>query len=204
MHLLGQRTLGIVILLLLSLLVSTKWWATGSILDQPKGNLRVWLVNSFNLFFLLIVNPGAAILLITRQLEAVDPTHLVLDIPWLLLGLELGSLGLYGLGYLLMGWALVRLGSNYQLGGIAPRGTDEMVIAGPYRLVRHPMYTAALSISLGLAGLVQSLLFLTVFGIYLVLLTLLIPVEEEGLRRAYGEQYSAYQQKVSRLVPLFY
>jgi protein-S-isoprenylcysteine O-methyltransferase Ste14 len=66
------------------------------------------------------------------------------------------------------------------------------------------MYTAVLGISLGLAGLVQSLAFLVVFGLYLMLIILLIPVEEEGLQRAYGEQYNAYQQKVRKLVPLFY
>jgi protein-S-isoprenylcysteine O-methyltransferase Ste14 len=66
------------------------------------------------------------------------------------------------------------------------------------------MYTAALCISLGLACLIQSLAFLSVFCIYVVLIILLVPAEEEGLRRAYGEQYIAYQQKVKRIVPLFY
>lgn len=191
-------------LLLLGLLVIIKQVATGAILEKPKGNFRIWLVNTFNLFFLLIANPVAAILLITRRLEVVDPTRLALDNPWLVLGLEIGGLGLYGLGYLLMAWALIRLGGNYQVGGSPPRGADELVVAGPYRLMRHPMYTAALAISLGLAGLIQSLAYFAVFWIYLVLILLLIPVEEEGLRRAYGEQYIAYQQKVSKLVPLVY
>jgi protein-S-isoprenylcysteine O-methyltransferase Ste14 len=57
---------------------------------------------------------------------------------------------------------------------------------------------------LGLACLIQSLAFLSVFCIYVVLIILLVPAEEEGLRRAYGEQYIAYQQKVKRIVPLFY
>jgi protein-S-isoprenylcysteine O-methyltransferase Ste14 len=205
MHLLDQRTLGIGILLLLGTLVIIKHAATGPILrDKPKGSFGVWFTHGFNLFFLLIVNPFAAILLIFRCLEAVDPTRLAIDLPWLLTGLEIGGLGLYGMGYFLMGWALIRLGNNYQVGGSAPRLVDEMVMAGPYRLCRHPMYTAALCISLGLACLIQSLAFFSVFCIYLVLIILLIPVEEEGLRRAYGEQYIAYQQKAKRLVPLFF
>ncbi len=108
------------------------------------------------------------------------------------------------IGYLLMAWALIRLAGNYQLGGSLPRATDEMVVVGPYKLVRHPMYTAALSISLGLACLIQSLAFFALFGIYLVLIIGLIPVEEEGLRRAYGEPYRAYQQKVKKLIPSLY
>ncbi len=65
--------------------------------------------------------------------------------------LEMAGLVIYVLGYLLMAWALIKLGSNYQLGGSTPRSRDKMVMDGPYRWVRHPMYTAALNISLGLA-----------------------------------------------------
>jgi protein-S-isoprenylcysteine O-methyltransferase Ste14 len=205
MHLFDQRALGIVMLLLLSILVAIKHLATGSIWgDRPKGNLRIWITHTFNLFFLLIVNPAAAMLLIIRHLEAIDPTHIAIEVPWLLKGLEIGGMVFYLIGYLLMAWALVRLGGNYQVGGNPPRSADEMVIVGPYRFVRHPMYIAALCISLGLACLVQSLAFLSVFCIYVVLIILLVPAEEDGLRRAYGAQYTAYQQRVKRIIPLFY
>ncbi len=66
------------------------------------------------------------------------------------------------------------------------------------------MYAAALAISLGLACVVQSLALFSVFGIYLVLITLLIPAEEEGLGQAYGESYFAYQRKVKSLVPFLF
>jgi len=108
------------------------------------------------------------------------------------------------MGYLLMAWALITLGRNYQLGGSAPRTEDKMVMEGPYRLIRHPMYTAALSISLGLACLIQAWAFLGVFCIYIVLIFLLIPGEEKELQKAYGEQYGAYQQKTRELIPFVY
>jgi protein-S-isoprenylcysteine O-methyltransferase Ste14 len=204
MHLLDQGILGITILFLLGMLVIVKRVATGCILDRPKGNLKVQLVNIFNLFFLLVVNPVAAILLITRRLATIDPTHMTVDEPWILMVLEFAGLVMYVIGYLLMAWALITLGRNYQLGGSGPRSEDKMVIDGPYKLVRHPMYTAALSISLGLACLIQSGAFFCVFCIYLVLIFLLIPVEEDGLRRAYGEQYVAYRQKAKKLIPFVY
>jgi len=204
-HLLDQKTLGIVNLFLLAGLVIIKRMATGSILkDRPKSNLRIWLTHIFNLFFLLIVNPLTAILLITGHLEAVDPTRLAMDVSWFLMGAEIGGLVLYVEGFLLMGWALISLGRNYQAGGSDPRAADGMVMGGPYRLVRHPMYAAALAISLGLACAVQSFALFSVFGIYLVLITLLIPAEEEGLRRAYGEQYIVYQRRVKSLVPFLF
>jgi protein-S-isoprenylcysteine O-methyltransferase Ste14 len=48
------------------------------------------------------------------------------------------------------------------------------------------------------------LAFFSVFCIYFMLIILLIPAEEGGLRRAYGEQYIAYQQRVKRLFPFFF
>lgn len=201
MSTLDQRTLGIIVLSLLGLLVIVKRVATGSVLrDRPGGGLRLWLTHVFNLSFLLVVNPLAGILLVSRKLE-LDPTRLALEPPWLALG-QLAGLLLTVAGYLLMAWALLRLRGNYQPGGNTPRATDRMVVAGPYRLVRHPMYSAALCIALGLAGLTQSLACLAVFVIYLVLIGLLIPAEEAVLKRAYGDQYVAYQRQVGRLIPL--
>lgn len=37
--------------------------------------------------------------------------------------------------------------------------------------------------------------------IYSVLIVLLIPMEENELRKACGEQYGAYQQKTQKLIP---
>lgn len=204
MHLVEERLLGIGILSLLGMMVVVKRITTGSILDKPQGGLMVRLVNIFNLFFLLVVNPLAAILLIARSLEAIDPTHVTVGLPWLLAVLEIAGLALYTAGFLLMAWALIALAGNYQLGGSAPRSEDRMVVNGPYTLIRHPMYAAALGISLGLAGLVQSGAFFGVFCIYLVLILPLIPIEEAGLRKAYGEAYAVYRQKTKRLIPFVY
>lgn len=204
MHLLNPWVLGIVILFLLATLVIVKQVATGSVLDKPQGSLLVQLVNIFNLFFLLVVNPLAAILLLTRLLERIDPTHIPFSHSWPLTVLEIAGLVLYVTGFFLMAWALLTLRRNYQLGGSAPRAEDKMVIEGPYRLIRHPMYTAALSISLGLASLIQSWAFLCVFFIYLVLILMLIPMEEEKLRKAYGEQYLVYQHQAGKILPFLH
>ena len=204
MHLLDQKILGIAILLLLGMLVIVKRAATGSILDKPKGNFLVQLVNVFNLFFLLVVNPLSAILLITDRLPKSDPTHMTINEQWITTVVEIVGLVLCVAGYLLMAWALITLGRNYQLGGSTPRPEDKMISDGPYSLIRHPMYTAALSISLGLAFLIQSGAFIGVFFIYLALITPLIVMEENVLRKTYDEQYRVYQQKTRKLIPFIY
>jgi protein-S-isoprenylcysteine O-methyltransferase Ste14 len=204
MFLLDQRILGIVMLCLLGLLVAVKQVATGSILERPQGNWLVQVVNIFNLFFLLVVNPLAALLLISGQLAQIAPARLPGSESWVLLAVEIVGLVLLVTGYLLMAGALIALGRNYQLGGSTPRANDHLVLHGPYRLIRHPMYTAALSIALGLACLIPSWIFWGVFAIYLVLIIPVISLEEEGLRKAYSVQYGAYQQRTKRLVPFVY
>jgi len=203
MHLLDQRLLGGLIVILLAVLVTVKYRATGSVLDRPGGGALVQAVNVFNLFFLLVVNPVAAVLLIARNAWA-DPTHVAVGPPWLLTTLEVLGLAVYMLGFLLMAWALLALGRNYQLGGSVPRESDILVAAGPYRRIRHPMYAAAIAIAFGLATLLQSLAVACVFCGYVVLILLLIPLEEDGLRRTYGARWEEYGGATKRLVPFLY
>jgi protein-S-isoprenylcysteine O-methyltransferase Ste14 len=200
MNLLGEVPLGIAILLLLGMLVIVKRMSTGAILDRPEGSFLVQLVNVFNLFFLLVVNPVAAVLLLAGPVDGVDPTHVYINEKPILVVIELTGLLLYTGGFFLMAWALITLGKNYQLGGSAPRREDRMITGGPYGRIRHPMYTSALTISVGLALLAQSWALLCVFCVYLVLILKLIPMEEERLLNAYGEQYQAYQRKTPRLI----
>ncbi len=202
MHLFDQRILGFAMLVLLASLVVVKRAATGSIMrDTPTGGAWLWAVHVFNLGFLLLVNPVVAVLLVTRRIEALDPTHVAVGPRSFLIGLELAGGLLYLAGLALMVWALVTLRGSYQAGGTAPRVADAMTTGGPYGLVRHPMYAAALAISLGLACLVQSLGCLVVFAGYVAMMTRLIPFEEDALRQAYGERYAAYQREVRCVVP---
>lgn len=205
MHLFDQQTLGVILLVLLALVVAVKKTATSSLLtDRPERGVGLWAVHVFNMFFLLVVNPAAAILLTLRQLDAVDPTRLDLGASWAVLSVEAAGLALCAIGYLLMAWALATMRRVYQVGGSVPRADDHLVTAGPYRVIRHPMYAAALCISLGLAALTQSLALAAVFFTYVVVLVALIPAEEAGLRRAYGDDYTAYQRGAWRVVPFVY
>jgi protein-S-isoprenylcysteine O-methyltransferase Ste14 len=200
----NPKTLGIMILALLLALVLIKRLATGSILDKPRGGLVVWAGDLYNLFFLLVVIPAAALLLLTSRVRSGLSASLTVKRSGLLTGLEIAGLALYLAGHLLMEWALVRLGRSFQAGGTAPRDAQAMVRSGPYKLSRHPMYTAALLISLGLACLLPSALFVSIFCIYLALILRLIAIEEAGLRRAYGEMYASYQKETKKLIPYVY
>jgi protein-S-isoprenylcysteine O-methyltransferase Ste14 len=187
------------------MLVVVKGMATGSLLkDRPHGGVWLWLIHVFNFLFLLAATPLAAVLLIIPRPEASDPAPLALGTPGLRTGVEVAGLLMYGAGCILLAWALFTPRRNYQVGGNVPHAADELVTRGPYRFVRHPMYAAAPCISLGLACLTHSPAYFCVFCIYVLLIVLLIPLEEEGLRRAYGGRYLAYWDSVKRLAPPFF
>ena len=182
-----------------------KRWTTGSFLKgKPERSVLLWFTHVFNLFFLAGVNPAAAILMVARRWETLDPTIADLGPIPLHLGFEASGLLLSLAGNALMGWALMTMRGHFQVLGKPPRPADRLFLSGPYRLVRHPMYTSVLGQSLGLAFLTQSLAIFTLFWVYVKLIPSLIAFEEEGLRRAYGKEFAAYQSRVRKLIPLFY
>jgi protein-S-isoprenylcysteine O-methyltransferase Ste14 len=77
-----------------------------------------------------------------------------------------------------------------------------LVVQGPYRLVRNPMYVgAALSLA-GAALHYESGLLLGYMGLFsLTMHLLVIWYEEPALQRAFGRDYAAYCQRVGRWWP---
>ena len=77
----------------------------------------------------------------------------------------------------------------------------ELVQSGPYRLVRHPIYTGMLIMFFATA-LVQSNL--SGFVSVLLLFTSLwikLDREERLMLQQFPERYAAYQQRVKRIIP---
>ncbi len=80
-----------------------------------------------------------------------------------------------------------------------------LVTQGVYRRIRHPMYTAALLWILGLPLVVQSLWgLLASAALALPILWFRIGQEEALLLQAFGDQYTAYQDRSWRLIPFVF
>jgi len=81
----------------------------------------------------------------------------------------------------------------------APRS---LVVVGPYRWVRNPIYLAAFTVVLGEAWLVLSTS-LVVYAVVMVIFVNLwvIGYEEPHLRRRFGDSYREYQRTVRRWIP---
>ena len=77
-----------------------------------------------------------------------------------------------------------------------------LVIRGPYRLVRNPMYIGAAIAVSGAALFYQSFALLGYAGAFLLTMhVLVIGYEEPTLRRTFGQAYKVYCQDVGRWWP---
>ena len=78
----------------------------------------------------------------------------------------------------------------------------EFVAAGPYRLLRNPMYVGGWLMLVGFALQQRSL---SMLGFSLCWLTvvhlLVVTLEEPGLRRRFGASYEVYCKRVPRWIP---
>lgn len=78
--------------------------------------------------------------------------------------------------------------------------TGSLTITGPYRWSRNPQYVGWLLFLLGFSLTDWSLWCLAVLVVVAVSLHLLVLIEEEHLRRVFGEPYVEYWSRVSRYV----
>jgi protein-S-isoprenylcysteine O-methyltransferase Ste14 len=97
-----------------------------------------------------------------------------------------------------------QLGRNWSI-TLEIRQQHELICAGPYALVRHPMYTSFLLMGLsqafllsnwvaGMAGLIG----------FAVLFFLRVDKEERMMLDVFGPKYRAYMASTKRLIPYLY
>lgn len=86
----------------------------------------------------------------------------------------------------------------------APAGrTESLVVAGPYRLVRHPLYSGVDGLAFGFALLADhSWAYLAAVLLALWLAAVLAPFEERELRALFGRAYAEYMRSVRRFLPI--
>lgn len=77
-----------------------------------------------------------------------------------------------------------------------------LVVVGPYRWVRNPIYLAAITVVLGEALLFASLALVEYAVVMALVVHLFVTAyEERKLRRSFGDQYLAYTSQVNRWLP---
>ena len=123
-----------------------------------------------------------------------------------ILAVRADAIGWLGAGLLVAGlafhiWSNVSLARGEDAGGPAP---TQLVVVGPYRYVRNPIYLAGVPLLLGtyllyttsrLADAVAAVVLLAFFHL------LVVHSEEPALRRRLGVAYEEYCRRVPRWIP---
>jgi protein-S-isoprenylcysteine O-methyltransferase Ste14 len=123
-------------------------------------------------------------------------SEMSLPIGWRWLGAALGFASIP-----LIYWVVSSLGRNISETTLTKR-EHELVARGPYRWVRHPLYTTGSLLMLGAALLTDSwfVLIIALLG-GAMLRFLVIPREEAALIAKFGERYIDYSRRTGRLLP---
>ncbi len=80
--------------------------------------------------------------------------------------------------------------------------TEPLVVAGPYRLVRHPLYSGVDGLTFGIALLVvRPWALLGALALALWFLLVLAPFEERELVALFGPSYQEYMRRTRRFLP---
>jgi protein-S-isoprenylcysteine O-methyltransferase Ste14 len=107
-------------------------------------------------------------------------------------------------GFLLLAvWARRHLGRNWSAEVRIGQG-HQLVRTGPYRMLRHPIYTAMLGMFVGTA--IASSQYHALLGVVMLVLAYLrkTRLEEKILRQTFGAEWDAYQRETWALVPLVF
>ena len=103
-----------------------------------------------------------------------------------------------------MGWARLLFAGALFLPGPAAEANNVpqfLVVSGPYRYVRNPLYTTDMALIAGTALLTQNWGLVAVLLAYIAQLALQLPLEEQELRVRFGERYTGYCRAVPRFIP---
>jgi protein-S-isoprenylcysteine O-methyltransferase Ste14 len=100
-------------------------------------------------------------------------------------------------------WVLGSLGQNVSE-TVLTKQVHRLVTVGPYRLVRHPLYSTGLTLFFALGLILSSwfVLFMSVVAVSLIL-CVIIPAEERALLEKFGDHYQQLMRATGRLIPHF-
>ena len=104
-------------------------------------------------------------------------------------------------GLLLRWWAIISLGRFFTV-DVSIEPGHELIVRGPYHVIRHPSYAGLLVAFAALGVTFQNWLSLVcLLGPISLALAYRIFIEERALCTAFGDEYREYQKTTKRLIP---
>lgn len=165
--------------------------------DRAGGAVSARVDPAWFWIVMAIVGPPMALTCVAFLIQPrwVDVTAVTIP-PWLrLIGAPLALAGIA-----LFGWMFRHLGLNVTSTSM-PRANATLVTGGPYRWVRHPMYSAALILVCAVSLLTTNAIVAIGGIIMFALLAGRSRIEEQRLVEKFGDAYRSYQRRTGRFVP---
>jgi protein-S-isoprenylcysteine O-methyltransferase Ste14 len=97
-------------------------------------------------------------------------------------------------------WVFNSLGKNVTP-SVVTRQEHCLVTHGPYRWVRHPLYTVGFLMFIGLSLLAANWFIALMLVLGYIPLALRTPIEETHLVERFGDEYREYMQRTGRYLP---
>jgi protein-S-isoprenylcysteine O-methyltransferase Ste14 len=140
--------------------------------------------------FLLLFREGVGSPWFTRAIFPDDPVLMLVCVALTMLGL------------LFSGWARLALGSNWS-GTVTIKANHQLIRRGPYRFIRHPIYTGMLTALLATA--ITQRLVSGVLGFAVVFFALYRKAlrEESFLSQEFGDAFAEHQRHTGMFLPRF-
>jgi len=165
--------------------------------DQATGKTSF---SEENQFLLTLRNIGALLMYGSILVYLIYPPILA----WAKIGLSTTAryitLGIMALFIPAFYWLFSNLGKNVTP-TVAIRKEHNLITTGPYRWIRHPLYTFGSLNILTLALAADSWFILIATIVTFIPLALRTPQEEEKLIQAFGDEYRRYMQLTGRYFP---
>ena len=172
------------------------YWAVGAVRAKPTAKRQPTLASALDIVILcaaglLIWDPATAIGFLGHRLTSAAGW-----VQWL--GL---SATICGCAFAI--WARACLGSNWSAVATVKQN-HELILRGPYAVVRHPIYTGLLLALAGTAIAVGEIRTFIGLGLGFIAFLLKSAAEERFMREEFSGEYARYSQRVRRLIPFIF
>ena len=98
-------------------------------------------------------------------------------------------------------WARLTLGNNWAGLIMSVKEDHELVQAGPYAIVRHPIYTGFLLAIFGTALTIGTIASYVGFAAGALAFVIRIDVEERLMAEQFGDSHDIYRRRTKKLIP---
>jgi protein-S-isoprenylcysteine O-methyltransferase Ste14 len=172
------------------------YWIVGMVLAKPTIKSESILSSTIHIVVgcvavLLVWDPATGTGVLGHRL-----TPLTGWVAWLGLAVTIG-------GCAFAVWARATLGSNWS-SLVTVKQDHELILRGPYAVVRHPIYSGLLLALTGTAIAVGEVRAFVGLGLAFIGFLLKSAAEEKFMREEFSTEYARYSQRVKRLIPFVY